>query len=224
MIVSFNINDLLFPLKQIISNYLKEDLESVELKRYVTRTNSSVDFVDLTPNDQLYILLSFLLKNKSKATRLTEDLLKTKEFCNYVYMDDMAKGGRDGYGIQYLPGSRYFGEFVGDFTEYVVPIKNIIYSQYEIDESKISGVTVRPTQPNNPVQDISNKPTVNPDLNKIKEFIGRINETIRVNQLGNPFIYSDSDLLFNLSKYSVDQIVDEIIRKFNNRYAFTPNN
>lgn len=218
---TFDLTTLEIPLNNIARQYL-DTFESLELKRDVVRSNNTQQFIDLTPNDQLYVLLDSLRRNPDKADKMTNELLATREFCNYVYMDDMAKDERGG-GIKFLPGSQYFGEFVGDFTQYVAPIADVTYSQYEIDESKIQGVNTGSGRPSAPAPTGGGR-AVDPNLNTVKNTITQLNSLIKTYHLGNEININDGDLLTRLTNSTPDQVINELIADINANNVCTQNN
>ena len=95
--------------------------------------------VDITSNDQLYLLTEGLGKKENLLDRLNSELLNTQEFLNSIYMDDNAESD----GKTRLPGSKYFAKLNSDFMigEYVISPTSVEHSTYSIDESKIVAET-----------------------------------------------------------------------------------
>ena len=214
------------PIKELINRFLDgDDNITIELLRNVTRTNGNKEYVKVTTNDLLYTELSSFTSNKALVDKLTNDMLQTNEFCNFIYMDDMVQSNNTGQN-KMLPGSRFFAEFKGDIMSgYVAPIAGITYSIYEIDETKISGARVIPGGGTNPG---SNNPggrsTVDQRLNPIKNSITAINQLIKTHKLGEEIKLDDSAILTWLQTATPENIIASIMQDINSKNQFSMNN
>lgn len=217
-----------FPVNDLINGFLDGNQEiSIKLLRDVTRTDGNKSYIDVTTNDALYTELSSFVSNKVLTDKLTNDMLKTNEFCNFIYMDDMVQS--DSFGKnEMLPGSTYFGRFKGDIMSgYVAPISGITYSMYEIDESKVSGARVVGGENsggnpgNNPG---SNSGGVDPRLNPIKSSITIINQLIKTHRLGDEIKLNDSAILERLQSQSPEELISSIMQDVNSKNQFSMNN
>lgn len=220
-----------FPINALINQFLNGNNNiSIKLVRDVTRTDGNKSYVDVTVNDTLYTELSSFISNKTLADKLTSDLLKTNEFCNFVYMDDMVQSDSVGKN-KMLPGSEYFAEFKGDLMSgYVAPISSVTYSIYEIDETKITGARVieRGTGNNQGNKQGGNQggnqEGVDPRLKPIKNSISIINQLIKTHKLGDEIKLDDSAILTQLQSQSPEELITSIMQDINSKNQFSINN
>jgi hypothetical protein len=172
---------------------LDSPLSEVRLMREVVRTQDNAQqLVDLTPNDQLFLLLDSISRKPETLNSLNDELLKTQDFQNSIYMDDTAGN--------FIVGSQFFREFKGDYMNgYVTPIQTVQYSTYEINESEIV-------------------PSVNP-ITEQEQPVDNRKETIKIlvkqfNRL------SKMNLTINEESIVSDDIESELISVYNAELKF----
>lgn len=206
--ISFTGTD--FPYKSLCDTYLNGDATKIELKRFVKYRNQSQTLVDISANDQLFILLNTLSKSSYKVDRLNEILQKTPNFVNSVYMDDMAKSDNNSR----LKGSRFFAEFEGDFMDYVIGVESVEYSTYTINESLISS-----TQNNT-------NTSIDPMTVKFNQYKTEINKLLKFlsdNHI-NAVAPDENVARSYLNTKSVDELITAVLNGINGKYKFSPNN
>ena len=118
------------PISDWAKQLLGDSNADIKLLRAVTRQDDVHELVDITANDQLFLLLSSTSHNPQLLSELDDDLMKTPEFLHNIYMDDTAG--------DFYDGSEFFRKFEGDYMNgYVTPVQNMMYSTYKIDTKKI---------------------------------------------------------------------------------------
>ena len=111
---TFDYTGTIFPYKELCDEYFGSNSVNISFKRYVKHSDDdSFSLIDITPNDQLYLLTEGLGKKKDLLERLNSELLNTQEFVNSIYMDDTA----DSDNGKRLPGSKYFAKLKSDFMD-----------------------------------------------------------------------------------------------------------
>lgn len=209
-----------FPFIDLCEQFeLDPNSTNITLKRYTKHQGEDhFSMANLTANDQLFILLEDLGKKDGLLDKLDEELMKTPEFVNSVYMDDNAisDGGKR------FEGSRFFAELNGDFLNggYVLSAVNVRHSGYTIDESKIEGVTS--TSKKNPGKQPT--PVVNPAVSNIKSRLHQIEATMKKEHLSGFKMPSDSDIESALKAGDTEEsFVNNFIASINSKIAFDPN-
>ena len=202
-----SITGMNFPYKMLCDTYLNGSTNKIELKRFVKYRGKNQTLVDLSPNDQLFILLNDVSRNVNTLNELNETLQKTPSFVNSIYMDDIAKSNNR----TRIRGSKFFAEFEGDFMDYVISVESVEYSTYAIDEKLITSapsVTVV-----DPLTERFNQ--FKSELSKLQAFAEKNHISISVP--------GDSIIMSNLKTKTAYEIIDDIINDFNSKYKFSPN-
>lgn len=181
------------PINEWTQQLLDSSLSEIRLMREVVRVQDDAkQLVDLTPNDQLFLLLDSISRKPEILNALNDELLKTQDFQNAIYMDDTAE--------EFIAGSHFFRAFKGDYMNgYVTPIQTVQYSAYEINESEIV-------------------PSVNP-ITQQEQTIDNRKESI--NALVKQFNrLSKMNLTVNEDSIISDDIESELLNIYNNELKF----
>lgn len=210
-----------FPYKELCDEYFGSNSVNINFKRYVKHSDDdSFSLIDITPNDQLYLLTEGLGKKKDLLERLNSELLNTQEFVNSVYMDDTA----DSDGGKRLPGSKYFAKLKSDFMDgYVISPTSVEHSIYSIDESKISAETSTKRTGSGRTNSGGND-SEDPEVIKTKQDLHNLEKYMKDNKISGFKMPSDDEISNGVISSNALDYIKTVAESINNSQKLSKNN
>ena len=215
---TFDYTGTIFPYKELCDEYFGSNSVNISFKRYVKHSDDdSFSLIDITPNDQLYLLTEGLGKKKDLLERLNSELLNTQEFVNSIYMDDTA----DSDNGKRLPGSKYFAKLKSDFMDgYVISPTSVEHSIYSIDESKI----IAETGSRRGSGSGGSGTTENPEVVKAKNGLQNLEKLMKDNKISGFKMPSDDEVSNGVMSSNALDYLKTVIESINNNQKLSKNN
>ena len=217
--ITYNYKGTKFPYKDLCDEYFDSNFVDITFKRYVKRNGEDhFSLVDITSNDQLYLLTEGLGKKENLLDRLNSELLNTQEFLNSIYMDDNAESD----GKTRLPGSKYFAKLNSDFMigEYVLSPTSVEHSTYSIDESKIVAETNSGRGSGSGGSGI----TENPEIAKAKDRLRNLEKFMKDNKLSGFVMPSDDEISNGVTSSNASDYIKTVVESINSNQKLSKNN
>lgn len=217
--ITYNYKGTKFPYKDLCDEYFDSNFVDITFKRYVKRNGEDhFSLVDITSNDQLYLLTEGLGKKENLLDRLNSELLNTQEFLNSIYMDDNAESD----GKTRLPGSKYFAKLNSDFMigEYVISPTSVEHSIYSIDESKIMAETGSGRGSNSG----GSGTTENPEVAKAKDGLQNLEKYMKDNKISGFKMPSDDEISNGVTSSNALDYIKTVVESINNNQKLSKNN
>lgn len=218
---TFDYTGTIFPYKELCDEYFGSNSVNISFKRYVKHSDDdSFSLIDITPNDQLYLLTEGLGKKKDLLERLNSELLNTQEFVNSVYMDDTA----DSDNGKRLPGSKYFAKLKSDFMDgYVISPTSIEHSIYSIDESKISAETSTKRTGSGRTNSGGNN-SEDPEVTKAKQGLRNLEKYMKDNKISGFKMPSDDEISNGVISSNALDYIKTVVESINGNQKLSKNN
>lgn len=216
--ITFDYRGAKFPYKNLCDEYFNSNFVNINFKRYVKRNGEDhFSLIDITPNDQLYLLTEGLGKKENLLDRLNSELLNTQEFLNSIYMDDNAESD----GKTRLSGSKYFAKLNSDFMNggYVLSPTSVEHSIYSIDESKI----VAETNSGRGSGSGGSGTTENPEVTKAKVGLRNLEKYMKDNKMSGFVMPSDDEIRMGVTSSNAWEYLKLIGENINKKQKLSKN-